>query len=169
MKLGLTVLWICFAAGMAAFAADQSSTPPVEVTFCQLMKNPMAFTGKQIRIRGIYQYGFEVSFLKSPVCCPDRGLNVGIIFAPGMDDRSSKLFRKLDKGMGFALATFVGKLERVHNASSQLPSGDRLELTVDQIEKVEKSERWHNGKNPEWVPANCEGKNNTPPQSGNKQ
>jgi hypothetical protein len=119
------------------------------------MKDPTAFVGQRIRIRAIYDYGFEVGSLKSPVCCPDKGLHVGVTISSDLDDRSEKLFRRMDKGMGTALATFVGKLDRVKNASSRLPSGDRLELTVDSIERVEKSEVWRQGKIPTWVPNDC--------------
>jgi hypothetical protein len=50
----------------------KSETVPLDFTYCQLAKDPSAFSGKQIRIRVIYSYMFEVSRLKSPTCCAER-------------------------------------------------------------------------------------------------
>lgn len=138
-----------------AKADDNIKSPPQEVTYCQLTKNPSAYLGKQVMVRAVLEYGFEIQILKSPVCCPEVEPIVGVEFSTGMNDRSEKLFHKLDKGMGVALAVFVGRFDRVSNSSSQLPSGDRFELTVDGIETVEKSVRWHRGSRPGWVPKNC--------------
>jgi len=156
MKLLLTFCFVCVLACVAGAADGQPGARVDEVTFCQLMKEPMAFVGKRIRIRAIYDYGFEVGFLRSPACCPERGPDVGVTFDPDMDGHSDAILHKLDKkGAGAALAVFVGRLDRVKNVSSRLPSGDRIELTVGRIEKVEKSERRQQGRNPAWVPSNC--------------
>jgi hypothetical protein len=141
---------------VAAWADDGVESARQDVTFCQLAKDPSSFLGKRIRVRALYVFGFELQMLKSPVCCPVSEQKMGVDFDPAMDDRSEKLFHKLDKGMGFALAVFVGRFEKVSNVSSQLPSADRFQLTVDRIEKVEKSARSSEpGKNPSWVPRDC--------------
>jgi hypothetical protein len=148
-------IWIALlATGVAAWAADGVDSAPEEVNFCQLAQNPSSFLGKRIRVRALYVYGFELQMLKSPVCCPVAEPKMGVDFDLEMDDRSQKLFHKLDKGMGTALAVFVGRFGRISNVSSQLPSGERFQLAVDKIETVERSVRWK-GKDPEWVPRNC--------------
>jgi hypothetical protein len=58
--------------------------------------------------------------------------------------------------MGVAIAVFDGRFERISNASSQFPSGERFQLTVDRIEKVERSVRSSSpSKDPAWVPRDC--------------
>jgi hypothetical protein len=150
-------IWIVvLVMSVAAWGDDSVASNPQDVDYCQLAKDPSSFTGKRIRVRALYVYGFEVQMLKSPACCPVPEPKMGVDFDPAMDDRSEKLFHKLDKGMGFALAVFVGRFERVSNVSSELPSGDRFQFTVDRIEKVEKSVRSSEpGKNPSWVPRDC--------------
>lgn len=135
-----------------------SQEEPLDITYCQLAKDPSAFMGKRIRIRGIYVHGFEVQLLKSPVCCPDRTPAVGVEWDADLDDRSEKLFRRLDKGMVVASAVFVGRLSHVSNVSSQLPSGDRFQLNVEKIDRVEKTAKANiNKRYPKWVPINCQG------------
>ena len=150
-------IWIALLlASVVAWGDDGVAIPPQEVTYCQLAKDPSSFLGKRIRVRALYVYGFELQMLKSPVCCPLPELKMGVDFDPAMDDRSEKLFHKLDKGMGFALAVFFGRFERITNVSSQLPSGDRFQLTVDTVEKVERSVRSSGRrKDPSWVPRDC--------------
>ena len=155
MKILCILVVLCVVEYLPAWAQDHVDAEPEDVTYCRLTENPAAFIGKRIRIRAIYNYGFEVSILRSPTCCPERGPNVGIVFDSGMDDRSDKPVKKLDTGMGVALATFVGRVDRVKNASSRLPSGDRLELTVERIETVEKSVPYRPGVIPKWVPSGC--------------
>jgi hypothetical protein len=151
--------WLIFAVsflivGSAAKADDNDAAVPLEVTYCQLVGNPSAYVRKRIIVRAIYEYGFEVRVLKSPACCPEIEPKVGVAFEPEMDNHSQKLFRKLDKGMGTALVLFAGTFEKVSNSSSQLPSGERFQLSVNRIERVEKSVRWQ-GSDPVWAPNDC--------------
>ena len=41
-----------------AWAGDGRQAP-LDVSYCQLAKDPSAWTGKRIRVRAIYHYGFE--------------------------------------------------------------------------------------------------------------
>src|SRR3954452_3204426 len=141
MHLRLAIWIVLLVTSIVAWAHDHVDTTTQEVDYCQLAKDPSSFLGKRIRIRVLYVYGFEVQILKSPVCCPVREPKMGVDFDQEMDDRSQKLFRRLDKGMGVAIAVFDGRFERISNASSQLPSGDRFQLTVARIKRVEKSVR----------------------------
>jgi hypothetical protein len=154
MKCWLALVVLLSSVCAAAKVNDSGRGVPLEVTYCQLVGNPSAYLGKRIVVRAIYGYGFEVKVLKSPTCCPGIEPQLGVAFDPEMDGHSQRLFLKLDKGMGTALAVFVGKLGKVSNVSSQLPSGDRFELSVDRIEKVEKSARWK-GSHPTWASIDC--------------
>jgi hypothetical protein len=123
--------------------------PPQDVTYCQLAKDPSAFWGKRIRVRGIYRYAFELQFLESPMCCPEGHINIWVSISAAVEGHSEKLFnRKLNKGAGLALVVFVGRFE----------SGDGLgrntfRLTVDEIEKVERTSRSPRRQDdPAWVP-----------------
>jgi hypothetical protein len=138
-----------------ARAGGREEGPPLDVTYCQLAKDPSAFTGRRIRIRAIYVYGFEIQLLRSPVCCLEPPPKIGLEVSDDVDDRSEKLFRRFD-GMGEALAVFVGRLSHVSNVSSQLPSGDRFQLNVDKIEKVEKTASSKRSSTPpDWIPKDC--------------
>ncbi len=86
-------------ASCIAWADDQSESPPMDVSYCQLAKDPPAWTGKRIRVRAIYHYGFEFYRLESPLCCEERTTKIWVQ-ADKLDGRSERLFRKLDKGMG---------------------------------------------------------------------
>jgi hypothetical protein len=146
-------LWCC---GFAWAGGRPVDRPPLDVTYCQLAKNPSSFMEERIRIRAIYIHGFEVQLLKSLACCSDPEPKIGVEFDVGVDDRSRSLFRRLDTGMGVAVVVFVGRLSHVKNVSSQLPSGDRLQLNVDRIERVEKSARTKRPSTiPKWVPKDC--------------
>jgi hypothetical protein len=156
MIFRLAIWIVLLVMSVAAWGDDRVEINPQDVDYCQLAKDPSSFIGKRIRVRALYAYWFEVQMLKSPGCCPVPEPKMGIDFDPAMDDRSEEMFHKLDKGTGFALAVFVGRFERISNVSSQLPSGDRFQLPVDKIDKVEKSARSSGpGKYPSWVPRDC--------------
>jgi hypothetical protein len=156
MNFGFAIWIVVLVMSVGAWGDDRVESTPQDVDYCQLAKDPSSFIGKRIRVRALYVYGFEVQMLKSPGCCPVPEPKMGVDFDTAMDDRSEKLFHRLDKGMGFAVAVLVGRFERISNVSSQLPSGDRFQLTVDRIERVEKSARFSGpGKTPSWVPRDC--------------
>ena len=119
------------------------------VSYCQLAKDPNAFSGKRIRIRAIYSYMFEVSSLKSPTCCPDHGALIWVDFD---EEKVNSLLRQLPNGMGTVLAVFVGKIEtgRIYG-----PFGEKVRFVVDRIERVEKRARTNRNRQPDWFPRNC--------------
>src|SRR5258707_6551610 len=81
------------------------------VAYCDLIKDAQSFSGKRIRVRAIYKYGFEIQRLDPPLCCPNRGLKIWVEIGEHLPNSSEKRFRKLPKGMGLALVTFVGTFE----------------------------------------------------------
>jgi hypothetical protein len=134
-------------------AGHEPGVTPQDVTYCQLAKDPSAFSGKRIRIRAIYSYMFEVSRLKSPTCCSERDTLIWVDFDEDLQGNSKKLFHKFPQGMGVVLAVFVGKIEtgKVYGHF-----GERVRLVVDQVEKIEDKAKPRAGRNPSWVPQNCE-------------
>ena len=143
-------------------AAAQKPEAAQEVPYCDLVKTPQAFAGKQVRVRAIYKYGFEIQRLDSPACCPERGAKIWVEIDSGLGGDSLKLFRKFPKGMGLVLATFEGKFE------SGGPYGDggyRLKFTVDKIEKLERTAKASARHDPSWAPKNCEAARTTQPKS----
>jgi len=144
----------------AARAKDKPDSPPQDATYCQLAKDPSLFIGKRLRIRAIYRYAFEIQRLESPVCCSEGEIKIWVEIKAGLESHSGKLFRKLDKGAGLALVVFVGTL---NGGNSYGTFGDRFQLTVDEIEKVERTSRSARRQDdPAWVPKNCEKSNASP-------
>jgi hypothetical protein len=132
-----------------AHGSDVSQGEAIDVDYCQLVKDPSKFSGKRIRLRAIYVYGFEVSLLEPPNCCNDPLPKMWARIVE-LDDRSNKLFqKKLNKGMGTALVVFVGKFE----TGFASPFGEKLRMTVEAIDKVERSTK-SNGQSPDpnWIP-----------------
>src|SRR5713101_9280935 len=96
---------------LAGQTTNKVGSPAQEVAYCQLAEAPSSFVGKQIRVRAIYSYMFEVSRLKSSACCPGRDVSIWVDFDEGLEGGSKKLLHKFPEGMGIVLATFVGALE----------------------------------------------------------
>jgi hypothetical protein len=133
--------------------AQKSEAAPQELSYCDLVKTPQSFSGKRIRVRAIYKYGFEIQRLDPPACCPERGVKIWVEMESRLQGHSLKLFRKLPKGMGLALATFVGTFE---SAGPYGDGGYRFKFTVDQIEKLEATVKASPSHDPPWVPRDCE-------------
>jgi hypothetical protein len=124
-----------------------------DVSYCELVKTPQSFSGKRIRVRAIYRYGFEIQRLGQPACCSERAIKIWVEMEAGLQGHSLKIYRKFPKGMGLALATFAGTFE------SGGPYGDggyRFKFTVDQIEKLEATAKPSPSHDESWVPQNCD-------------
>jgi hypothetical protein len=69
----------------------------------------------------------------------------------GLKGHSKKLFRN---GEGTALVVFIGRFDGNRTLG---PFGERFRLTVDEIEKVERtSKSARRQDDPSWVPKNCD-------------
>lgn len=142
-----------------AYPNDKPDNAPKEITYCQLARDPAAFSGKRIRIRAIYSYMFEVSRLKSPTCCAERDVSIWVDFDEKLGSNSRKLFHRFPRGMGFVLATFVGRFE---GGGPYGDGGYQFKFTVDQIEKLEARAKSSRGRDPAWIPRNCEASDGAP-------
>ncbi len=153
MRFYFAPLMIFLLSCSMAYPNDKPGNAPQEVTYCQLAKDPAAFSGKQIRIRAIYSYMFEVQRLKSPTCCAERDVSIWVDFDEELGGNSRKLFRRFPKGMGLVLATFVGRFE---GCGPYGAGGYQFKFTVDHIEKLEARAKPSLGRDPAWIPRNCE-------------
>lgn len=135
-----------------AYARKIVENPPQDVTYCQFAKDPTSLSAKRVRIRAIYSYMFEVSSLKSPLCCPAPNVSMWVDFDQNLDSKSRKFLSKFPKGMGFVLATFTGMIE----SGQSYGTGQSIRLVVDRIELVERAAKPHLGQSPSWVPKDCD-------------
>jgi hypothetical protein len=142
-----------------AYPNDKPDNTPQEVTYCQLARDPAAFSGKRIRVRAIYKYMFEMSRLSSPACCPERQVSIWVDFDEKLGGNSRKLFRRFPKGMGSVLATFAGRFE---GGGPYGDGGYRFKFTVDEIERLEARAKPSPGRDPAWIPKNCDASEATP-------
>ncbi len=158
IRLSTTTIVLLVCGCSSGYAADKEGSAQ-DVTYCQLSKDPGSFSGRRVRVRAVYVYGFEVQLLESSSCCPEIGTKIWVEITTDMDDASEKLVRrKLNTGMGVALVTFVGMFE----TGISSPGGIKSRLIVDEIEQVERTSRAVRRKDyPSWVPKNCEQPNSS--------
>lgn len=135
-----------------AAADDQHPTPALQVSYCELVGNPTAYSGKLVRVRAIYRYGFEVERLETPECCASRAEKVWVEFGE-LSRASKRQLKKAPKDAGLAIGTFIGRFE-THGPYGHL--GHPYKLTILEVEGIEHSAHPSPTKNPPWVPSNCE-------------
>jgi len=76
------------------------------VTFCDLVRSPEKYTGKQVTVRATYRYGLEWSELYC-LDCLDKG-KVWLDMPIELEDTSAKTLKKLPKGAGIVNLTVQG-------------------------------------------------------------
>jgi len=136
-------------------AQQQQSSAPQDITYCELAANPTRFAGKEVRVKAIYRYMFEVQSLESPVCCPRSEGKIWGEISPDLEGRSLELFKRFPEGMGLVLGVFVGT---IRTGDAYGDGSYRSELLVNRIQElihISKSPRQQD--NPAWAPANCKG------------
>ena len=153
MRFYFASLVIFLSSCSIGYQNDEPDNTPQEVTYCQLARDPTAFSGKRIRVRAIYKYMFEMSRLNSPTCCPERQVSIWVDFDEKLGGNSRKLFRRFPKGMGLVLATFSGRFE---GGGTYGDGGYRFKFTVDEIENLEARAKPSPGRDPSWIPRNCD-------------
>jgi len=75
MKLQLSGLTLVLSLSLVAAQENKpvKSEPKVPtVAFCQLLRNPDSYDGKEVRFRATYRYGFEASEFFDPGCFGDE-------------------------------------------------------------------------------------------------
>ena len=143
---------------MSCCSTLAKSNPPgtrQDVNLCDLAHDPSAFSGKRIRVRAIYRYDFEMQSLASPACCPVAPPDIAVVVQVAAEEEGKfpQVFRRFQKHGGLLLATFTGTFE------AGGPYGNlayRYRLTVDHVEKVERTARLSSKQaDPAWVQKNC--------------
>jgi len=128
-----------------------ATPPPTSALYCALADDPSLFVGKQIVVRAVYRYGFEIQRLDPTECCPGKKSKIWVEIGL-MDAQSKRIFNKFPKGTGLALATFSGKFEVGG------PFGDggyRYRLSVDHIMRLEATGHPSEANQPPWTVSNC--------------
>ena len=149
LAISLAFVW----AWSTAWAKTDSDIRAQEISVCDLARNPGAFSGKRIRVRGIYRYAFEIQHLEPDTCCPNSFPGIWVEVDSGIEGRSLKLFNRFPKGAGLVLGVFTGTFD---GPGTYGHFAEKYQLTVDQIEKIErKSHSASKAKNPVWVPKDC--------------
>ena len=77
-----------------------------QVNFCDLVKNPQLYNGKEVTVRATYKYGFEWQFLYC-LSCLDGG-KAWLEIADDLDDASVKALKRAPKGAGTINLTVQG-------------------------------------------------------------
>jgi len=164
VRVAIIIVSIVFLMDCCAVRASSNQQGAAQnVSYCDLAKNPSAFSGKRIRVRAIYRYAFEVQRLEPPACCPEAAPKIWVEINAGLEGSSLKLFHKFPKGEGLVLVTFAGTFE---SGGTYGTFADRHKLTVDQIESVERIARSSRRQDdPPWVPKNCKAPEATQPKS----
>ena len=163
MRITIIISLVFLTNCCAARASNNSQKSSQDVSYCDLAKNPSAFSGKRIRVRAIYRYAFKIQRLEAPACCPEAGSKIWAEIESALEGSSLKLFHKFPKGEGLVLATFAGTFE---SGGTYGTFADRHKLTVDQIEKVEGIARSSRKQDdPAWVPKNCDASGTTQPKN----
>jgi hypothetical protein len=81
------------------------SSEPAQ-TFCDLLKNPEKYNGKEVTVRATWRYGFEWSQFYC-LDCLDEG-KAWLEVPSDLDDASMKALRRIPKGAGIVNITAQG-------------------------------------------------------------
>jgi hypothetical protein len=140
-----------------AQSAPPESASPQDVTACDLIKDPRAYDGKEIRVRVIYVSLAEDSVFRSPDCCSGAKLSPWVDFSDDMDRISEHIRKHIDTGNTLALVTLTGVVEA--RAGGHVNG----RILVDHLEKLEHTAKAYHLPDPAWVP-DCDPRTPPPPQ-----
>ena len=78
------------------------------MNFCDLLRNPERFNGKEVTVRATYRYGYEWSQLYCLKCANEGKVWLELPSALDYDNNSQKALRKMPKGSGIVDVTVKG-------------------------------------------------------------
>jgi hypothetical protein len=99
MRILSGVLLILFLSGSVA-------DPDARVTFCDLVRNPEEFNGKEVTIRATHRYGFEWEELYC-LDCLEKG-KAWLEIPVDIDNSSQQALKRAPKGAGIINLTVTG-------------------------------------------------------------
>ncbi|MFV0388159.1 MAG: hypothetical protein ACK5NT_05335 [Pyrinomonadaceae bacterium] len=135
------LLFVVFGQNVRTQQNIESST----VTYCELLKNPEKYDGKEVKVRATYRYGFEWSEI---YCLDCRSIGKTWLEASNITKKSEKILKKLPRDDGTVNAIFTGTFE-----SSKGPFGDgsyRFRFMLKEISQAELVTK--SGADPEQLP-----------------
>jgi hypothetical protein len=83
-----------------------SGHPETQVTFCELVRNPELYNGKEVTVRATYKYGIEWQMLYC-LDCLDKG-KAWLELPYDLADSSVKALKRAPKGAGTVNITVQG-------------------------------------------------------------
>jgi hypothetical protein len=95
---------IAFATAVLVLVPFGFSDPPT--TFCDLLRNPEKYNGKEVTVRATWRYGYEWSQFYC-LDCLDKG-RAWLEMPFDLDDASMKALRRTPKGAGIVNLTVEG-------------------------------------------------------------
>lgn len=94
----------------------QESSENTSISFCDLLRNPEKYDGKQVTVYATYRYGFE---WQEMYCLGCRDLGKMWLEFGELTKKSQKILKRFPKDNGTINAIFIGEFE-----SSKGPFGD---------------------------------------------
>jgi hypothetical protein len=91
---------------LLAHTAGTSETRVVRTEFCELLRSPEQYNGKEVTVRATHQYGFEWSTLYC-LNCLDKG-KAWLDFSEDIDDFSEAALKSAPKDAGIVNLTVKG-------------------------------------------------------------
>jgi hypothetical protein len=122
---------------IAFFVLAGSVTPQSPVVFCDLVRNPEKYNGREVTVRATYRYGFEWSELYCLDCLERGKARSGIAWLripSDLDDDSVRSFKKVPKGSGIVNLTVQGVFASGETYGHQ--NGYRYEIVAQKISDV---------------------------------
>jgi hypothetical protein len=110
----------------------QNSLGALPVEYCDLIKNPEVYDGKEVTLRATYRYGFEWQEI---YCLECRNLGKTWLEIWDLTKKSKKILKKFPKNDGTINAIFTGIFQ-----SSKGPFGDggyRYRFLLKEISQAE--------------------------------
>ncbi|HEV3254468.1 MAG TPA: carboxypeptidase-like regulatory domain-containing protein [Candidatus Acidoferrales bacterium] len=122
------IVVLCGLFGISSAPAANAQADPLETTICEINKNPAAYSGKTLRIRGFVSLGFEDFTFHSKEC--DRGTGIWLMYA---DDEAEMKY--------WARTPESGRKAIVYQGESYPLQKDKSYQTFSQLTKVSENNK----------------------------
>lgn len=106
--------------------------PQTQVSFCDLVRHPELYRGKEVTVRATHKYGFEWSELYC-LDCLDKG-KAWLGFTHDLDDTSERALKRVPKYAGIVNLTVHGTFHGPGGYGHL--NGYRYEFVADKVSSV---------------------------------